>query len=263
MKDSATKLYLNLPLNKLLLSIGYGVFLWYIAALIIQTWGSGFRDPQFRIVLMALTIPGILLSVLIAKFALKLPDAELLACVSTAVFTATFLDGIVFGWFPTFYATNMAEGASASSLILWGVAIALLFVYAITAKTVNFSLKQTLILIGCAITFWLSGVLSIKFLSVSENNIWLVGLFVLSFPTSYYMLILAAKLAGLNPDQLLGMGLLVIGVAIFLDSTVLTWLPSLYGDTTEVVYYGTDWLLWSVGAGALIAQYLNKKAIAV
>lgn len=82
--------------------------------------------------------------------------------------------------------------------------------------------------------------------------------YALIFPGLLPFLLVAFKISGLEKSQYFtGVGLMTLSAAL-LDGIALAWFPGLYGNTPEMLAGAGSTILWGVGAGFVLAYFMNR-----
>lgn len=115
--------------------------------------------------------------------------------------------------------------------------------------------RQTTILCGIGVAFWLADVAWIRWLPIFITDpLWGSVGFLLSIPAAWLCVRLARDIARLDRGTLVAGVLAMVAVAALLHGLALRWAPDLYGDD-HAARLGAAWLLWIYGlilGGALL-----------
>jgi hypothetical protein len=118
--------------RQLVLLIGWGIMLWFVAAQICRLGGTlGWFEGQARLLLYAAVVVGTLPIIPMTKRLAGLGDDQLALGLSIVTMAAMLFDGVALAWFPALYGGDDAQTAAAGAVILWGagvgIALACLF----------------------------------------------------------------------------------------------------------------------------------------
>jgi hypothetical protein len=124
--------------------------------------------------------------------------------------------------------------------------------------------SRQLLFVSLGILFWFVAAMMVRFLGntvFTENNPYLILMFVLTIPITFGFLFITQKAANLAKTELLRPIVIITFTAAFLDGIAMTWFRKLYSESFEVSFYGSALILWGVGMGLFLAHFLtNKKA---
>ncbi len=107
--------------------------------------------------------------------------------------------------------------------------------------------RQTLILFGIGVGFWLADAAWIRLLPVFVvSPVWGDVGFLLSIPAAWVCVRLVLRMAELAAGQLVAGTALVVVVATLIHALAFRWVPELYGND-HTGRLGAAWLLWIYG----------------
>jgi hypothetical protein len=124
--------------------------------------------------------------------------------------------------------------------------------------------SRQLLFVSLGVLFWFVAAIIVRFFGdavFTENNPYLILMFVLTIPITFGFLFITQKVANLSKTELLRPIVIITFTAAFLDGIAMTWFRKLYSESFEVSFYGSALILWGVGMGLFLAHFLaNKKA---
>jgi hypothetical protein len=124
--------------------------------------------------------------------------------------------------------------------------------------------SKQLLFVSLGVLFWFVAAMIVRFLGdavFTENNPYLILMFMLTIPITFGFLFITQKVANLPKTELLRPIVIITFTAAFLDGIAMTWFRKLYSESFEVSFYGSALILWGVGMGLFLAHFLtNKKA---
>ena len=119
-----------------------------------------------------------------------------------------------------------------------------------TERKLGLRAWQHLAIIALAVSFWLNGVLLIRFMS--SQSLWgglgSAIIFVLSIPIAAVSISGVRKLLRLSNDQLSPAIILIVALVAMLHGIGLTFMPAIYGETGTSLLFASAWLIWFCGA---------------
>ncbi len=116
-----------LSTNQKLLLILIGVFLWFIAALLIRMLlPMGALAGGWAFLTYALIIPGTAPVIWFIKKQMRLAAGQLPLAIAIVTAAALLMDGIAHAWFPELYALDPALGVKGAGAIFWGAGVGLI-----------------------------------------------------------------------------------------------------------------------------------------
>lgn len=116
-----------LSYRQIVISVLFGIALWYLAAVILATVGPlGALDGSARAITFVLIFPGTVPFVYLLRWAAKLAGDQLLMGTAIGTMAAAFFDGIALSWVPSLYGEGLAQTAGSGATILWGIGVVLL-----------------------------------------------------------------------------------------------------------------------------------------
>lgn len=120
--------------------------------------------------------------------------------------------------------------------------------------------SQVLILVIVSLAYWALATLYIRYAPTAlRGPISAAASFALAAPVGWASILLARRLGGLSPTQLLP-GISVVGAsAMMIDALVLRWAPQVYGTDNAAVLRGAAWLLWGYGVSFAIAVVIATR----
>ena len=122
--------------------------------------------------------------------------------------------------------------------------------------------SQQIYCIILGVIFWFVAAMIVRFLGKSvftENNPFLILMFILAIPITFIFLFITQKVLKINRLEIIRPIVIITLTAAFLDGIALTWFRTLYSDSFEVSSYGAALILWGVGLGLLSAHFQDKK----
>lgn len=121
--------------------------------------------------------------------------------------------------------------------------------------------KQLLfVVLGAA--FWFVAAMIVRLLGqtvFSENNPYLILMFVLAIPITFGFIFITQKVAKLEPSEILRPVVIITYTATFLDAIAMTWFRNLYSSSFEVSFFGSAFILWGAGLGLFLAHFLTNR----
>lgn len=91
------------------------------------------------------------------------------------------------------------------------------------------------------------------------NDTLTAGLFAVIVPGTVVALLLGYRLAGVGRNHAAIGATVMTGAASLLDGLALTWMPSLYGATPDIVLRGAAAILWAAGVALVLGIVLERR----
>lgn len=105
---------------------GYGVLLWFAAAMLIRVLvPMGALSGVWQVVTYVLVVPGTVPVLLSARPIAKLGRGQMAAAAMIMDAAALLCDGTAFAWFPALYGNDAALWPASAAVILWGAGVVL------------------------------------------------------------------------------------------------------------------------------------------
>ncbi|RUS96618.1 hypothetical protein DSM106972_086410 [Dulcicalothrix desertica PCC 7102] len=120
----------------------------------------------------------------------------------------------------------------------------------------------TILFVALGAAFWLIGAMIVRLLGqtvFSENNPYLILMFVLAIPITFGFIFITRKVAKLEQSEILRPVVIITYTATFLDAIAMTWFRNLYSSSFEVSFFGAAFILWGAGNGLFLAHFLTNK----
>ena len=112
-----------LSTKQISISIGLGVFFWYVFAIVIQFTPMFFDQGIAQAALFVASIPVVWLVVSLLIFLATLSSSQTLSGIGVAVASASLCDGLAITWLGSLYGDNDLHIRLGAAYILWGVGL--------------------------------------------------------------------------------------------------------------------------------------------
>lgn len=112
-----------LSTKQISISIGLGVFFWYVFAIVIQFTPMFFDQGIAQAALFVASIPVVWLVVSLLIFLATLSSSQILSGIGVAVASASLCDGLAITWLGSLYGDNDLHIRLGAAYILWGVGL--------------------------------------------------------------------------------------------------------------------------------------------
>ena len=122
-------------------------------------------------------------------------------------------------------------------------------------------ISKQLLYVALGVVFWFVAAMIIRFLGeavFSENNPFLLLMFVLAIPITFIFIFITQKVANIKKEELLSPIVIITFTAAFLDGIAMTWFRTLYSNSFEVSFYGAALILWGVALGLFLTHILTN-----
>lgn len=117
------------------------------------------------------------------------------------------------------------------------------------------------VFIVLGVVFWFSGMMIVRIANsavFTAGNPLLPVMFVLAFPLLAVTLIIAHLISRVPLREMFEPTVIMTFTALFLDGSVITFIPHLYADDPIVVMRGAAWIMWGGAVGLLLGWLLSK-----
>jgi hypothetical protein len=116
----------TLTTKQVLISVIYGAFLWFVAAMIVRNIGPmGAFAGIALVITYALVIPGTVPAILLGQKLIGLVKSQIAGSVMIMTATALLLDGVALNFFRGLYGNDPVIVMAGAALILWGAGVGL------------------------------------------------------------------------------------------------------------------------------------------
>ncbi len=122
--------------------------------------------------------------------------------------------------------------------------------------------SKQILFMALGVAFWFVAAMIIRLSGqavFSENNPYLLLMFVLAVPITFGFIFITQKMGKLKQSEILRPIAIVTATAALLDGVAMTWFRSLYSNSFEVSFFGSALILWGAGLGLLLAHFLTLK----
>lgn len=250
--------------TKFIICIILGAVFWLSGAMTVKLLGNYVftESSPYKIIMFVLAFPMMCLVIRLSCKIAKLNQSEILTAVVVANFAATFLDGIALTFFRHIYHNLYEVSHYGSAWILWGGGAGFLIAYLMTKDNIFLEKRKIVLSVTLGAIFWFVAALIVRFSGDSvfaENNLYIIPMFVMLFPLSYFFILISLKVAHLQKSELIKSVSIITLTAMLLDGIALTWFRGLYSDKYEVSHHGAAFILFGVGVGLSLAYFLSDK----